>query len=355
MFVGLNDEEIQSSLALAGRHFVDEKSVERRWGSKAVRIIPCERAMDLLTDMYNRFVRHFNANLHPVPQISMQWTGPTSTGSCAHFDLATWTISFNPRIVSVNQDWTRRQAAIVFRSMYHEMRHAEQFCMIIRYVWSTHQGARDADLRQRSLTTLGGLAPPLHAVSALQNVPFEAGSQVSVADYELAGKLFQSFFRTTVLEERYTGVISGPFETLEYEETLAANTARASAEVYASEVDADLKLWNEQKPSTFMPAGAIEISIPDGAQLDGMRTMKPLTSSYYQTCYRYLQSRREIALDYLDHTYATYVGVPLEADAHQVEGKFAKQLKLGEEATRARLNQLGVLRDSEFLPEPMLW
>jgi hypothetical protein len=353
MFLGMNSLKSQKYFAEHMRAAIDKYTVTTMFAGKEKKRIP---GGDLIGAIHGLFLTIFSSFGHPVPLFLSDWTHATDNGTCACFNLNSWTVSINPKLAPMDADWSRRQAAIFCKSVFHEMRHAEQHCLMIRYARSQNAKLSAGDLRKNILTTPLGVCPPLEVITALDKTTFLLGKDVQKEDFDLAVKFYHSVFRTrTVIRLEPTVLTPDYIEPLVVDETVAANVNMRNAETYADMVDKELKQWNAAKPASFFPSGAVEVSLKEGKDLWAIRDEKPLSGKYHSLAYRYMQARREAALQWRDEAYAEYVGVPIEADAHASEKGLAKELKLSEKGADKGLSALGIMKKPDYLPEPMLW
>lgn len=307
---------------------------------------------DFLGGLVDLFRAHFQSHKHPAPTLNVYWPTADDKGTCALFDPTLWQVYVNPRLVGLEDGLSRLGAIVLARSLYHEMRHAEQYCITIRYVWTTHAGANTDHLVKRSLTNAQGMAPPFNVVYLLKFVPLKPGKNISLADYELAARFFQSLYRTSAISYVKPASIGGPIERIEADETIAANTELRNARTYADQVHEEIVTWNAAKPTRFF-FRAVEVDFLQGNALMRYRS-RPIDDDCLDVMYHYLVERRERAFRRQDIAYRDYRSVPVEFDAHNVEGDFSFASKLSDRKMAKKVTEAGVVK-ADFLPEPVRW
>src|SRR5262245_15155327 len=357
-------------------------------------IIESDRFADFAVEICKIFANHFQRHYHPEPKLAFQNLG--TGGTMANFQPDLWQVTLNMALVVSERDFPIKFAPVIFRSIYHEYRHGEQFALIIRYLWAQDpawlryenmtynaernqgvpaeaqvsppalkeayeewelavqkmsDGAIEAKIAQ-SLNTVGGARVSSQAVRSLAKLPLSrlAGCPQDVIDQ--AARWFQSRFRTS--HEVYGGRdnIWDSARMFEEDETTAANIESADAKLYADVIDRELKQWNGAKPTGF-PSWPISLKLKEGQDLLKLRD-RGFDESVIKACHKYLTARRAAAIELISASQGWYEGVPLEADTHALERDIAKILVFSEKTADSVAKSAGVIKD-QYLPHPKDW
>jgi len=373
--------------------YVNVKTVAE---GKIRRTIAGERFGDLVYDLSQMMVNHFRQACHPVPRLAYLPLG--ASGTMANFDPGNWQVAINIALVCSRNDLPIKFAPVVFSSIYHEYRHAEQFSLMIRYVWAQHPAwlryqnmvynaernhlvlkpfqvppiALEAALNEwkttvttmgvgaieamilRSLSTVGGERVSAAAVASLALYPLSTLRGCSQEEINRAALWFQSRFRTWVEEFGGRASLLEMGRMFDLDETGAANLASGEARLYGGTVDKELQEWNATQPTGF-PGWPVSSKTAEGRALDGLRrTRAPFNADAMRACRAYLTVRREAAIDLITATQGWYEGVPLEADTHALERQIQKALKFSGKLVDTVAKDAGVLKSS-YLPPPKDW
>jgi hypothetical protein len=292
-------------------------------------------------------------------------------------------------------------APVIFSSIYHEYRHAEQFSLIIRYAWAQHPSwlkyenlvyersrnehrgkpgsptqvsdrmvmeAYEAWKREmfqmsdgavrsfisRSLTTIGGASVSIRAVKALALYPLSTLEDVPQATINQAALWFQSRFRTWAEEFGGRRSLMEDGRMFDLDETGAANTASSEASVFGDALDVELKEWNKAMPTSF-PNWPVSTRTALGKTFTRLRSSRgAFDDEAKKTIHDYLRERRAVAVEMITATQGWYEGVPLEKDTHDLEKKVREILKFSNNTVDSVAKSSGVLK-TKYLPAPTDW
>lgn len=368
----------------------------RPGGIGGKKIVSAEDLPTLVLGICHMLDEHFLVQKHPVPVKAFLNLGNEGTMAC--FQPGLWQVSLNDVLALSKEDVPQVYAPVIFNSIYHEYRHAEQFCLMIRYVWALHPAwlhyqdllynrernafvppsvqVKDSAVRaawadwqmavksmsddalaamiRQYLTTVGGAQVALRAVRALATQPLSLAAGCADPIVKHAATWFQSRFRTWAEEYGGRARLFDPGRMFDADETTAANIAMGDSSVKEAVVDAELKEWNARKPTAY-PHWPISASTQEGQTvIDMMRQRKPFDINAMRALFDYLRVRREATMAMASHVYRWYTTVPLEQDTHDLEKKVTKSLRLKEGHVDSVARSAGVLQQN-FLPKPVDW
>lgn len=372
--------------------------IERRLPGleKTIHLIPGERFGDLVVQLARMLDEHFESQLLPRPTLAFLDLG--TSGAMACFQPEPWQVAVNIALIRADGDHPRKFAPVVFSSLYHEYRHAEQYALMIRYAlaqdpkWLQYQNVlygfernqyvtqrqrvpepariesfsewelsarrmSDQAITQminRSLSTVAGGRVSLNAVRRLRLLPLGRLGSDTQEMMDQAALWFQSRFRSRANPYFDRKQLFDVDEVLEVDETRAANLAMNEAQALGDAVDAEIREWNKTRPTDF-PTWRIAFDTIGASELNVLRSSgRPFDASAAKACHVYLKARRTAARRAISATHGWYVGVPLESDTHSLERQVAEILRLSSKTADKVALQSGVIKN-KFLPQPKDW
>jgi hypothetical protein len=376
MFIGLDDQKVRQTFAADAKVLIDRATTSRVIGTstsgvgiKTVKFMSGDTVYErFLKPLMDLFKTHFARNGHPVPALNFNWKADSGS-TIALFSNSDWTVAVNPKLAPLDKDWQVRMAYVTARSIYHEMRHAEQYCLAIRYAWYITPDTNAAApvtpeaLIRRSLTPPTGAPPKPSVVATLklnrfvteadQRVAKAGAATISTLDYEFAGRLYSSLFRSTV-EFYLAEIVKGadPLKKLLVDETTATNLYSNWAADYTDAVIAEIKVWNANAP-TKVPPG-IDVWISVGGLHPGitLRETAVYAPAFLKNFRDYLLARRQTALNYTKMAQDAYLDVLIEKDAHATDTAFKTDFYPKGREDASVLAGVGITANK--IPEPVM-
>lgn len=298
--------------------------------SRTREVVDQEPGAEFLEAVMDRVNNYLAISGVPRVDIKVEDQGASGWGT---FSSQEWTMKINLNRLS-KKVWSVNDAKELAVTIYHELRHAEQWFLMARYA-ATQFKKLDANglsamLQGSTLVPDSGMN--LNAVQAAMKLKTKKGSKA----YKLGKELYTKEFTTGEGDGGVFGELS-----MEHLETIMAND-RAS--VRFRQVRDEIRAYNSAKPvePSLEVVGDMDVD-PKAARVIALHKSHPDSQPYYDAYQEYLLFKSFACIEATIEAHEHYVMLPMESDAHSVE-------------TRLR-DQLGVERGSAAakMPKPKKW
>lgn|GEM_PF-3229883 len=267
-------------------------------------------------------------------------------GGFGAFSNITWEMTldksyFEKTALSVNK---LKELAV---TLYHECRHGEQYFLMARYLWIDFPKLSAEEIQKKLTLVEERGATDLDAVKTAKFARLEKKSE----EYALAKKLYEGEFASFQKQHGNKPLPLNELGKLLLESTherVAANNKFDDAQAYARTLRAEIKAYNNTKPTT--KPNPIDVKCPGAA--DDLQKSNPPGDDFLRAYEKYLQLRRIFAATQFQASYVSYILAAIESDAHAVETSVRTRLQM--DAIGAKTSNIPVPKDWTAVPKPIV-
>lgn len=252
-----------------------------------------------------------------------------SNGEDGAFNPASWELSLSSDLSdSSRTHMSARRSAELAITMYHEMRHAEQYFLMAYYVCVAYPNMSETDLHLKLAgTNQEAIRKAKQKAGTLDKDLYDFGKTMYQGEI---GKTEQKYKELLVLSKQRIQRL------VDLRERTLANEEVSRVMEYKRDLNEEIGKYNQNRPKGTLPERD-ETGLKEGGEynvakrwwelVDASKNFGKAPGKYYQAYFRYLLARRGFAAGLWKKAYSAYASTEAEHDAFAVEEQLKIRLK----------------------------